>query len=395
MTAPRILYHHRTRAFDGQAVHIQEMLRAFAREGMEVEEVSLVKQGLASDAPDPMQDPSTSKPGFWQKLRLPRVAVEIAEHLYSRKGAAMLLDAGSKGGFDLIYERHALNCRSGLWASRKLDLPFFLEVNSPMVAEMEQLGLLRFARWARRVEREILSAADRIFVVSEVLGEMLLPMGAREDRIVVTPNGADLKAYSKAWNTQGLRRESGVDPRVLGFIGFPREWHRLDMALHALASLRQDWPDLELRILGEGPAVAGLQELARDLGMSQALVVLGACPRAELPARVAELDMAVIPAMNAYASPLKLYDSLAAALPTLAPDQPNLRESVTDGETAFLFEPGQQASFTDKLREMLSDRERSRRIGEAGRASLISEDRTWEANARRVQAEWQSLRGQE
>lgn len=393
MRPPRILYHHRTRAFDGQAVHIQEMLRAFGEEGMEVEEVALVRQGLTAESREPGAGASARRRGFWQKLRLPRVAVEVAEHLYSRKGQDMLLRAGRRSSHDLIYERHALNCRAGLWASKALGLPFFLEVNSPMVAEMEALGLLCFPKWARRVESEILSAADRVFVVSEVLGRMLVPLGARPECIVVTPNGADLPAFEQAHRQHAERCASMRTPSVLGFIGFPRPWHRLDLALHAMAELRQDWPDLELRILGEGPAIPELQSLADRLGIAEALVVLGACPREALPERVGALDVALIPAMNAYASPLKLYDSLAAGVPTLAPDQPNLRESVSDGETAFLFEPGVQASFTGKLREILEDSERSLRIGEAGRESLIREDRTWESNARRVRHEWEKLGG--
>jgi glycosyltransferase involved in cell wall biosynthesis len=393
VSAPRILYHHRTRAFDGQAVHIQEMLRALEAEGMTVEEVSLVQQSQGKSGKAEKGENKTSRAGFWQSVRLPRLAVELAEHLYSFKGQGLLLEAGRREAFDLIYERHALNCRAGLWASHKLDLPLFLEANSPMVAEMEALGLLRFSSWARRVEREVLSAADRIFVVSEVLGQMLVPLGAREDRIVVTPNGADLPAFEEAHRKQLAARVAGDPIQVLGFIGFPREWHRLDLALHALAELRAEWSDLELRILGDGPAVAALQSLAKQLGLSDVLRVLGACSREELPERVAELDLALIPAMNAYASPLKLYDSLAAGVPTLAPDQANLRESVRDGETAFLFEPGQQVAFTAKLREILSDAGRSRRIGEAGRDSLIQEDRTWEANARVIRREWHDLVG--
>ena len=390
MRAPRILYHHRTRAFDGQAVHIQEMLRALKAVGMSVEEVSLVQQGQPMDRPS---GKSEGGAGFWQSIRLPRAVVELAEHLYSYKGRSLLQEAGRRGPCDLIYERHALNCRAGLWASRKLDVPFFLEVNSPMVEEMEALGLLRFPRWARRVEREILSAADRIFVVSEVLGEMLLPLGAREDRIVVTPNGADLPAFEAAHRKQLARLEAGTPIRTLGFIGFPRAWHRLDLALHALSDLCGEYADLQLRILGEGPAIVELQSLARQLGIEDALQVLGSCSREELPARVAELDLALIPAMNAYASPLKLYDSLAAGVPTLAPDQSNLRESVRDGESAFLFEPGQQAAFTARLREILADPAGSRRVGEAGRDSLIQADRTWEANARTIHREWQDLEG--
>ena len=40
----RILYHHRTQAEDGQAVHIRSLIRAFESLGHEVWEVGLVRR---------------------------------------------------------------------------------------------------------------------------------------------------------------------------------------------------------------------------------------------------------------------------------------------------------------------------------------------------------------
>ena len=52
----RILYHHRTQAEDGQAVHIRALIAAFRALGHEVEEVALVARTeatAASSAPQP------------------------------------------------------------------------------------------------------------------------------------------------------------------------------------------------------------------------------------------------------------------------------------------------------------------------------------------------------
>ncbi|MEZ5989676.1 MAG: glycosyltransferase [Planctomycetota bacterium] len=376
------------RAFDGQAVHIQEMLRAFRACGMPVTEVALVPQAEAGAGP------GHGRGGLWKRLRLPRLLTEALEVAYAARGERMLVAAGERAPHDLIYERHALHCDAGLRAARRLGLPLFVEVNSPMSVEMRALGLLRFARRAERVEREVLGQADRIFVVSEVLGRMLVPLGARPDRIVVTPNGADVEAFAEAARRVAARRsEPGWRPRVLGFVGFPRTWHRLDLALRAVAALAPAHPGLELCVLGEGPAVPALRALAAELGIPDRLVVLGACARAALPARVAELDLCLIPAMNAYASPLKLYDALAAGLPTLAPDQDNLRESVVDGRTAVLFAPGDQDSLTLSLRRMLEDPARTAALGDEGRRALLAADRTWTANAERVRREWLAVEG--
>ena len=100
----------------------------------------------------------------------------------------------------------------------------------------------------------------------------------------------------------------------------------------------------------------------------------------------------MIPAINAYASPLKLFDSLAAGVATLAPDQPNLRENIQDRETGVLFRPSDAASLTDALRWLHADPTRPSRIGAAGRQALIDRDWTWAGNARRVVAAFEAAR---
>ena len=53
MTTHRILYHHRIRADDGQAVHVREMIHALRAAGHEVLEVALVpKAGANGSASD-------------------------------------------------------------------------------------------------------------------------------------------------------------------------------------------------------------------------------------------------------------------------------------------------------------------------------------------------------
>jgi glycosyltransferase involved in cell wall biosynthesis len=76
---------------------------------------------------------------------------------------------------------------------------------------------------------------------------------------------------------------------------------------------------------------------------------------------------------------------------TLAPDQPNLRERIADGENGLLFTPGSADSLASKLLEVVADPERARALGEAGRQSLVEHDWTWRGNARRVVRAYEEL----
>ena len=68
----RILYHHRIRAEDGQAVHVRELIAALRRRGHEVRECALVQKTNART------EKGKAAPSFWQRPRLPRRAVPVS-----------------------------------------------------------------------------------------------------------------------------------------------------------------------------------------------------------------------------------------------------------------------------------------------------------------------------
>jgi hypothetical protein len=77
-------------------------------------------------------------------------------------------------GFDLIHERFNLLALGGAWASRKLGIPFVLEVNADLLEQRKfkgipERGLRRlFAVWATR---KCLNNAAKIICISQRLKE--------------------------------------------------------------------------------------------------------------------------------------------------------------------------------------------------------------------------------
>ena len=387
--ANRVLYHHRIRAEDGQAVHVREMIAAMRAAGHEVLECALVPKAVGQN------EKSANGTRFWSKITLPRLATESTEILYSQKGRSMILKAAEDFRPDFIYERHALHCRSGLLAARKLSVPLILEVNAPMCDEMEELGKLNFKKLARRSEREVLTGADRILPVSDVLAERLVELGAPPERVRVVRNGADPERFDSATTAAGreLRKKCGIDNEqfVLGFIGYMRSWHRLDLALDALATVEEG--EVHLLLVGDGPALPDLLQQAASLGVRERVHLFGTVSGSEIPSICSAFDLALVPAINGYASPLKIFDSLSAAVPTVALDQANIRELIIPGETGVLFAPGDAGALRERIAEMIADRDRSRSIGAAGRAALLANNWTWDGNVERVMKAFEEVRG--
>ncbi|MCP3920335.1 MAG: glycosyltransferase family 4 protein [bacterium] len=384
----KVLYHHRTQAEDGQAVHIRSLIEALRAEGHTVREVALV-----TAAPEEGGAPAARMNGSATETRdarwswigsVPRFARELAEYAYTVPAKRKITRAAAELDPDFLYERYAFGCAGGVQASERLRKPLVLEVNSPMVLELSKTRGLSFPRFARRLETSIFRRATRVCVVTGVLRDMLVEMGVPRESIFVTPNGVHPEHF-EGDDREAARADLGVAAAVgpvLGFVGYYRDWHRLDLVVEALTD-----PALEtahLVLVGAGPAETELRECAQRLGVAARVHFPGTRPHARIPALLSAFDLALVPAINPYASPLKLHEYMAAGLATIAPDQANLREVLTDGANALLVPPGDADAMCHALVRLVEDPALRTRLGEAARSSIHTEDLTWRGNARRV-----------
>ena len=102
---------------------------------------------------------------------------------------------------------------------------------------------------------------------------------------------------------------------------------------------------------------------------------------------LAEFDIALQPKVVAYASPLKIFDYMAAGCAIVAPDQPNIREILEHERTALLFNPDDPAALWQAISRLVEDPALRQRLAAAARAELEAKDYTWQGNARRI-AQW-------
>ena len=393
----KILYHHRTQAEDGQAVHIRSLIEAFQREGHEVREVALVERSTeAAGAPRPKAaQERTREPGRWSPWALfgllPGFVKELAEYAYSLHASRRLRRAARDFQPDFIYERYAFGNSAGVATSEALGIPLVLEVNSPLVLELGRTRGLAFPRLARRVENRIFQRATRGCVVTEVLKGMVADLGVNPARIFVTPNGVHPELYADL-DRAAARRNLGIEDTtgpVLGFVGYYRDWHRLDLVLDGMAT--EALSTAHLVLVGKGPAEDALRARASQLGIGDRLHFSGTRPHGEIPRVLPAFDVGLVPAINPYASPLKLHEYMAAGLPTVAPDQPNLREVLEDGRDALLVPPGDGAALIEALSRLAEDEDLREAMGRAARRTIEERELTWRGNARRVEAEVRSL----
>jgi glycosyltransferase involved in cell wall biosynthesis len=105
-----------------------------------------------------------------------------------------------------------------------------------------------------------------------------------------------------------------------------------------------------------------------------------------VPRLISGFDVALQPAAVPYASPLKVFEYMAAGRAIVAPDQPNLREVLDHGRTALLFDPARPGALWEAVLSLASDAELRARLGAAAREEVLRRNLTWSGNARRVAA---------
>jgi glycosyltransferase involved in cell wall biosynthesis len=375
----RILYHHRVVSRDGQHVHIDEMIAALEELGHNL--------AIAAPAVADASDPDAHGGGFVALLKraLPAPVYESIEIAYNLPAFARIYGVWRRVAPDVIYERYSLHLLAGLWLAKLTRTPLLLEVNAPLAEERARFGGLGLARLAERLERYVWRGADAVLPVSEPLAAYLVAAGVDPARITVIPNAIDPARYP-GLDTDAAKTALGLAGRiVLGFSGYMREWHGLDGLIEALAM--PGLPDsAHLLLVGDGPARIALAAKVAALGLDNRVTFAGNVPRDEIGRYIAAFDIALQPRAVAYASPLKLFEYMAAGKAIVAPDQPNIREALTDRDSALLFAPDDRAAMLAAILTLASDPDLRRRLGAAARRQIDQRGFTWAANARRVAA---------
>lgn len=367
----RILYSHRIQSHDGQSVHLEELVGALRHAG---HEVRVVGPSFYADA----RLGAESRMTAILRHLLPGMLTELAELLYNFAAWWRLERAAAEFRPDIIYERYNLYYLAGAWLARRRGILFYVEVNSPLADERLHHGRLRLAGLARRAERFVWHTADRIFAVTGNLKQRVVVAGVPETRVAIIPNGVVPERFPSR-NLERAARDG--ETVVLGFIGFVRPWHRLESVIRGMAGTV---PNISLVVAGDGPARRDLERLSESLGCAERVRFTGLVAREKIPDTLAGFDIALQPHALAYASPLKLFEYMAAGLAIVAPDQPNIREIVVSEESALLFDPERDGAMWEAIVRLASDPELRIRLGHAARESVRQQDFTWRGNARRI-----------
>jgi glycosyltransferase involved in cell wall biosynthesis len=213
----------------------------------------------------------------------------------------------------------------------------------------------------RLVERILAPLATRVIGVCEAERRLAAQVGPAGRTRLVYNGIAPVISGPVHPSVEELR---GTGP-VIGALAEFRESKGIRTLVEAMPAVIARLPDARLAVAGEGEQLPLLERLIAELGVSDAVRLIGTT---EGPSPLLSgIDLFVNPAW-AEAFPYTILEAMSLEMPIVATDVGGSGEAIEDGVTGRLVAPRDALSLAEAIVGLLTDPVRARAVASAARA---------------------------
>jgi glycosyltransferase involved in cell wall biosynthesis len=244
---------------------------------------------------------------------------------------------------------------------------YYFHENSPASARLFFLNLERLAARLSSliffVNREDMATAVQEHICPSGKMSLLGPGG-----IGINVSRIKRERVSEASLTQN-REQLGLQPHtpVVGFVGRLVEEKGIPELLQAARIVHTAIPEARFLFIGpkdEDKADAISPEIAQKYGVAKICMFTGL--RHDIPELMALMNVFVLPS-HREGFPVSIMEAAAMSLPCVVTNVRGCREAVEHGRNGLLVPLGDVDALAAAIIELLTDKEKARRMGEEGR----------------------------
>ena len=219
-----------------------------------------------------------------------------------------------------------------------------------------------------------LYAADSVASTSHCMAAQTKVIAPKLGEITITPFGVDINSFSQ--HASVVSDNSAI---VVGTVKSMSHIYGIDLLIKSFALVRNKLllnnantaNRLQLRIVGGGPQLDVLKQLAIDEGISEVTTFVGKVDHKEVPAELAKLDIFV--ALSREESfGVAVIEAGAVGKPVVVSDIGGLPEVVIDGVTGFVVPPEDIESASVIFERLITDEKLRLKLGAAGQVHVNS-----------------------
>ncbi|MEM7233134.1 MAG: glycosyltransferase family 4 protein [Planctomycetota bacterium] len=185
------------------------------------------------------------------------------------------------------------------------------------------------------------------------------------DKFEVSPLGVDLSVFSP--------REFRPSPApfqalCVGRLVSAKGQHIL---VHTMERLRDAGRNVQLRFVGDGPDRESLEQLSRDLNLSDCIRFEGSVNQDRIREFYSEADAFCLPSF-AEGIPVVLMEAMSMEIPCITTHITGHHELIRNGEDGLLVSPSDHIEMASAIERLIDDEEFRRSLGEQGRRRVQS-----------------------
>lgn len=218
--------------------------------------------------------------------------------------------------------------------------------------------------------------ATSVMAISAAVEEAIVSAGVKRDKVLVIHNGVSPNRTSTSNQVGSIRTDLGFDDNmmVIGFVGRLVSWKGPDCFIKAAAIVAREMPEARFvlvgdAIYGEPEYAEGLKRLSSSLGLEGKLIFTGFVD--DIDEVMSGMDLVVHTSILPEPFGLVLVEAMMKGIPVVAADGGGVREIVEDGVTGMVVPAGQETAIARAILQMMSNPERARAMGKAGRKRAL------------------------
>ena len=236
-------------------------------------------------------------------------------------------------------------------------------------------------RALRRLEKWSMACADRVLTVNVACQRIFAARSCASEKIGVVMNSPDGEVFPfLPARPLDPTRDTANRPFVVMYHGSLLERNGVDLAVDALARIRETVPAAQLRIYGAStPFLERVMQTVRERQLDGAVQHLGRKALKDIVRAIEECDVGVIPnhrnAFTEINTPTRIFEYLALGKPVIAPRTCGIQDYFDDGSLLF-FEPGSSEDLAGRIAYAYSHPGDALRITERGQQVYLAH--AWE-----------------
>lgn len=212
-----------------------------------------------------------------------------------------------------------------------------------------------------------------VLCVSEFVRDSLIKSCFEVKNTQIIHNGIDIKEfpfYEK--NTFSSRSYRPVDILYAGRFSQEKGVHT---TIQAAAKLKSEGYRFRLHLLGSGlpKYVSEIDQLIKSLHLEEDVIFLSRVTREEMPKKLEQFDLLVVPSIWAEPLPRIIQEGMACGLPVIASRTGGIPEILQHEENGLLFTPGDAHDLAQQIKKVIACPELAIRMIYNGRNTVETE----------------------